>query len=228
MSTLPLSLDTIWGHVNWWGLLGALGFAAISGLFFFSAWRALSRGYCMNIVEDARDYYAYREDDPFDFYLGVFLRLFFGSIILVFVIGVGPQSLPSNAKALHRAAAAGDIEAVKQHLAAGADVNVMDEDGWIPLHYATANDQKETVELLIAEGAEVNVKDKYDGTPLHSATANDHKEIAQLLIANGADVNAKNLDGDTPLDYAGGETVDLLRKHGGKTGEELKAEGKLE
>jgi hypothetical protein len=43
----------------------------------------------------------------------------------------------------------------------------------------------------------------------------------------------------TPLDYAKGEswahsevqavkrqTVDLLRKHGGKTGEELKAEGK--
>ena len=30
------------------------------------------------------------------------------------------------------AGAAGDIEAVKQHLAAGTDVNVMDEDGWIP------------------------------------------------------------------------------------------------
>ena len=184
----------------------------------------------MNIVEDARDYHAYREDDPFDFYFGVFIRLFFGSIILVFVIGVGPQSLPSNAKALHRAAAAGDIEAVKQHLAAGTDVNVKDEDGWIPLHYATANDQKETVELLIAEGAEVNVKDKYDGTPLHSATANDHKEIAELLIAEGADVNAKVNDGRTPLDFATDEKqteiADLLRKHGGKTGEELKAEGK--
>jgi len=37
----------------------------------------------------------------------------------------------------------------------------------------------------------------------------------------------KDKDGTTPLDMADDkETADLLRKHGGKTGEELKAEGK--
>ncbi len=45
-----------------------------------------------------------------------------------------------------------------------------------------------------------------------------------------SDVNAKDNDGDTPLDWAirlkQTETADLIRKHGGKTGEELKAEGK--
>jgi hypothetical protein len=41
-----------------------------------------------------------------------------------------------------------------------------------------------------------------------------------------SDLNAKDNDGDTPLSYAKGETADLLRKHGGKTGEELKAEAK--
>jgi len=47
-------------------------------------------------------------------------------------------------------------------------------------------------------------------------------------------VNAKDFYDDTPLDWATrpdnpndtAETADLLRKHGGKTGEELKAEGK--
>jgi ankyrin repeat protein len=43
-------------------------------------------------------------------------------------------------------------------------------------------------------------------------------------------VNAKTDDGETPLDnaikYKRTETADLLRKHGGKTGEELKAEAK--
>ncbi len=53
-------------------------------------------------------------------------------------------------------------------------------------------------------------------------------EIVELLIANGADVNAKNNGGKTPLDWAAWkkETANLLRKHGGKTGKELKAEGK--
>jgi len=49
---------------------------------------------------------------------------------------------------------------------------------------------------------------------------------SELLIANGADMNTQEKHGDTPLDEADGETADLLRKHGGKTGEELKAEGK--
>ena len=43
-------------------------------------------------------------------------------------------------------------------------------------------------------------------------------------------MNAKNANGNTPLDWAilrkHTETADLLRKHGGKTAEELKAEGK--
>ena len=41
-------------------------------------------------------------------------------------------------------------------------------------------------------------------------------------------MNAKADNGLTPLDYAEDEpeTAELLRKQGGKTGEELKAEGK--
>ena len=48
-----------------------------------------------------------------------------------------------------------------------------------------------------------------------------------MLITKGANVNAKNDGGETPLDLAiidkRTEIADLLRKHGGKTGEELKA-----
>ena len=55
-----------------------------------------------------------------------------------------------------------------------------------------------------------------------------HKEVVELLIAEGANVNAKTNDVVTPLDWAIShpETAALLRKHGGKSGEELKAEGK--
>ena len=65
---------------------------------------------------------------------------------------------------------------------------------------------------------------------MHAAASEGQNEIAELLIAEGADVNVKNDEGETPIDMAirlrRTETIDLLRKHGGKTGEELKAEGK--
>ena len=88
---------------------------------------------------------------------------------------------------------------VKQHLAAGADVNAIVDD-W---------------------------------TPLHNAAEYGQKEIGELLIEKGANVNTRDVDGETPLDVAihpensndTDETAELLRKHGGKTGEELKAEG---
>ena len=116
------------------------------------------------------------------------------------------QPEPPTAKApdisIHKAAGfKGNIEAVKQHLAAGADVNAKTGDGT---------------------------------TPLHNAAVYGRNEIAELLIANGAAVNAKIEAGkfkdQTSLDRAiklkRTETAELLRKHGGKTGEELKAEGK--
>ena len=93
---------------------------------------------------------------------------------------------------------------------------------------ATNKHRKEIVELLIAKGADVNVKDKQGSTTLHWAAYHGHKEIAELLIAKGANVNAKTKIGRTPLDAAfpHPEIADLLRKHGGKTSEELKAAGK--
>ena len=99
-------------------------------------------------------------------------------------------------ESIHAAARYGSIEAVKQHLATGTDVNAKADDEW---------------------------------TPLHEAAWHGHKEIVELLIAKGANVNARNNDGFTPLDSAiqqkKTELADLIRKHGGKTGDELKAAG---
>ena len=143
--------------------------------------------------------------------------------------GIKPE--PPTGKApdidIYGAAYTGNIEAIKQHLAAGTDVNAKNEWGGTPLHFATFGSHKEVVELLIAKGADVNAKDGVGETPLHWAAKEGNKEVVELLIAKGADVNAKDDVGDTPVDWADNkETANLLRKHGGKTGEELKAEGK--
>ena len=124
------------------------------------------------------------------------MKLLLTTIAAVLLVGCGPP-----ARNIWQAATVGNIEAVKQHLAAGVDVDVKAEwyDEWTPLHYAAYSSQKEVAELLIDKGADVNAKDKNGKTPLDWAV-------------------------DSP--YSDEETADLLRKHGGKTKRELEAEGK--
>ena len=134
-------------------------------------------------------------------------------------------------KTLVKAAEEGNIEIVKQLLEAGADVNASDKFGGRPLGYAIAGGHKKIVELLITSGADVNLKDNPGAfTPLHWACLNGRTNIAELLISEGADVNAIFKVNSTPLDYCihtkRQKLVALLRKHGGKTSEELKVEGK--
>ena len=112
-----------------------------------------------------------------------------------------------------------------------------------PLHVAKT---KEIAQLLITQGASIEaiVKgDEFGGfgkggrysygfstgeTPLHTHAGEGRKEVVKILINAGADVNAKYGNGRTPLDKAKRHPAiaDLLRKHGGKTRKELKAEDK--
>ncbi|MDB4712759.1 ankyrin repeat domain-containing protein [bacterium] len=156
------------------------------------------------------------------------------TIAAVLLVGCG-----ESPKDIWEAAKQGNLEAVKQHLADGADVNAKDKYGLTPLHHAAWQGRNEIVELLIANGADVNAKDVDGGTPLHEAASDGRKEVVELLIDNGADVNVKDDRGMTPLDWAEGVSrrdlpevkaskkgiADLLRKHGAKTSGELKAEG---
>ena len=158
-----------------------------------------------------------------------------------------------------------NIDAIKQHLTAGTDVNTKDSKGKTPLHHAAYWGHEEIVELLIAKGADVNAVIESGGlkgkTPLglawrhhpevtdflrkhggktgawlnaynsiHAAARAGHIKAVKQHLASGADVNAKTMSGFTPLDatsvFNKTETADLLRKHGGKTKMELKAEGK--
>ena len=207
-------------------------------------------------------------------------HLLLTTIAAVLVVGCGPVELDLTDSPIIReaelsiAASTGNIETVKQLLAAGRDVNTKALGGETLLHQAAmyghneiaelliakgadvnarneligatplfmrlpfgaAAGHKEIIELLIAKGADVNARDKYGFTPLHWAIigradgVTTDKETAKLLIAKDADVNTLTNKGDAPLDFAvkykQTEIADLLRKHGGKTGEELKAEGK--
>jgi ankyrin repeat protein len=109
----------------------------------------------------------------------------------------------------------------------------------------------EMVENYLTYSENVNANSRLMNLPisdtlLHDSIYHGKKEIVELLISKGADVNAFSSGrfGEatmesaintthklyTPLDYAikynKTNPADLLRKHGGKTSEELKAEGK--
>ena len=128
------------------------------------------------------------------------------------MVGCGPNVDIWNA------ANDGNIDAIKKHLAAGADVNASDGNGVTPLHFAASESHGEVVKLLIAEGADVNASDKNGATPLHMAAFQGHKEIAKLLIAEGTDLDWPSNDKSTPLRYAAvqghGELVELLIAEG--------------
>ena len=176
------------------------------------------------------------------------------TIAALVLVGCGPSI------SIHEAVQDGNIEVVKQHLAAGTDVNgtdvhAMNPDGWTPLQLAAYEAYRDYAEknviikLLIAQGADVNAKTEEGDTPLHFAAEGKsfihsiNENIVEQFIDAGADVNAKDDEGKTPLDRAiasdarknakrdkvnagDSQLADLLRKHGAKTGEELKTEGK--
>ena len=83
-------------------------------------------------------------------------------------------------------------------------------------------------ELLINLGANLSEKDGEVWTALHLSSYSGKIEVVKLLIDKGVDMNAQALDGDTPLNRAENEKeiADLLRNHGAKTAEELKADWK--
>jgi hypothetical protein len=94
---------------------------------------------------------------------------------------IAPVVLVGCGRAIHDAVTEGNIESVKRHLAAGADVNAGFLFGMTPLHLAAFEGHKEIVELLIAKGADVNGKDDGGVTPLHFAALNGHKEIVNAI-----------------------------------------------
>ena len=107
--------------------------------------------------------------------------------------------LQSIENTLAGAARAGDLEAIKQHIADGADVNALHFE-MPPLAWAAVTGQTKAVRLLIESGADVNTKSKDGDTPLHGAAFFGKTDVVKLLLENGAHIQTHNNDGATPID----------------------------
>ena len=159
-------------------------------------------------------------------------------IILLASAGAGTTTPPRAS--IHRSARQGEVGYIIQHISAGTDVNeVNNSNGQIALHYASTHNHLQIIKMLIDNNANINLKDKIGMTPLHLTALGGHREATKIIINSGALLNLVNIYGETPLDVTlknfeidsqnvklnKQQIAELLRKNGGKTGDELKALG---
>ena len=107
-----------------------------------------------------------------------------------------------RARVLPLAAAAGEVEIVRQLLAAGASVDVRGEHGLTPLGAATVRGHKHVVRLLLREGADIERPNANGNTPLMEAAVLDRLELAELFLAAGANPLRFNRSGHHALTLA--------------------------
>lgn len=105
------------------------------------------------------------------------------------------------------AAIRGSIDCTRLLIAAGADIDAMNNDGYTALMIASQwkrTDVKRCGELLIEAGASLNLKSQSGtgNTALMLAVFADNIDFARLLIMAKCDLNLTNVDGETALMHA--------------------------
>ena len=118
-------------------------------------------------------------------------RLAFIGLLTVAPLAALGQTAPradevARFSALHAAVLRGDVAALRQALAGGADVNARDGHGRTPLHVATFARRREAIKALAEAGANLGLleNDRYDAVTI--AAVADDEETLRVLLALGA------------------------------------------
>jgi hypothetical protein len=121
---------------------------------------------------------------------------------------------------LLRAAKAGDAEATRLLLAAGANPNLPQVAGITPVMAAaglgstnidtrgslkTQAGMIDSLKLMLAAGGNLTMQDKQGRTALHGAAFWGYNDVVKFLAANHAPLQAKDAKGLTPVDHALGK-----------------------
>lgn len=187
-------------------------FKSVTHLLFWSVRNSGKKEIVQLFIESGADVNAkdHKQETPLfrSSWSGNWLNYFFKSVILKWFWSV--RNL-------------GDVGVVKLLLDHGAEINVKNYLGSVPLVKAASNgnwlnyfrrsvilkwlgyvcsEHTGVVKLLLERGADVNAKGNGGMTPLYIAARNGNKELVQFLIERGANVTTRNDDGETPCDIA--------------------------
>ncbi len=121
-------------------------------------------------------------------------------VALLTPLRVFGQENPPPDVSLHIAALQGNVEAVRQHIKAGSDLDEKDAWGSTPLIIAATFGKTDVARALIEAGADLDLKNNDGSTALFSAAFLCRKEIVEALLEGGADRYLRNNDGTTPMD----------------------------
>ncbi len=110
---------------------------------------------------------------------------------------------------IHTAVVNGNAGVVKQHLAAGTDINARDPfGGSSPLITACLFGKTDMAMLLIEAGADLNLRNNDGSTALLTASFFCRPAIVALLLKKGADKSIKNKYGQTAYETVAGPFAD--------------------
>jgi rhodanese-related sulfurtransferase len=110
---------------------------------------------------------------------------------------------------LMQAAMLAEVSFVQELLAAGADINLTNDDMNNALWFACVSESEETIGLLIRHGINLNNSNVNGATSLIYASSAGKYPVVKSLVEAGADLALQTLDGFTALDSAA--TLEVLR-----------------
>ncbi|XP_048434394.1 integrin-linked protein kinase 1-like isoform X3 [Pyrus x bretschneideri] len=98
---------------------------------------------------------------------------------------VTPEPVDPRVRLLYMANE-GDLDAIRELLDSGIDVNFTDIDGRTALHVAACQGQTDVVQLLLQKGADVDPRDRWGSTPFADAMYYKNDDVIKLLEDYGA------------------------------------------
>jgi hypothetical protein len=136
------------------------------------------------------------------------IKILLLSLIAIPVTFFSPSALavPSNSADLSRslfyAARGGYIDAARNLVEQGANVNYTNASNETPMHAAAATGKLGMIQFLMSKNAKLQPRTRQNWIPLHHAVRFGHVHVANYLLAHGSPLYLRTSSGQSVFDLA--------------------------